>query len=148
MKSHLISHLHNWAPICFWTLRSFYHCFADDAQTYFTFQVITDPENKLGLVFSKVHQWMRFRRVNLNSDKTDCSLVTAKIAMHRNFDVNSVMFGNIPVQLSNSARKLGFALDNTGQQWNMFFIFEPWFLSEFFSWPQTWHWFCDTWDSF
>ena len=55
---------------------------------------------------------MQSRRLKLNSDKTECILVTANNSMHRNVDIHSVMLGNIPVLLSNSVRKLGFAFDS------------------------------------
>ena len=55
---------------------------------------------------------MRSRRLELNSDKTECILVTANNSTRRNVDINSVMLGDIPVQLSNSVRNLGFVFDN------------------------------------
>ena len=55
---------------------------------------------------------MRSRRLKLNSAKTKCVLVTANNSMHINVDIHSVMLGNIPVQLSNSVRNLGFVFDS------------------------------------
>ena len=55
---------------------------------------------------------MRNRRLKLNSDKTECTLVTANNSARRNVDINSVMLGDIPFQLSNSVWTLGFVLDN------------------------------------
>ena len=50
--------------------------------------------------------------LKLNSDKIECILVTANNSIHRNVDIHSVMLGNIPVQLSNSVRNLGFVFDS------------------------------------
>ena len=55
---------------------------------------------------------MQSRRLKLNLDKTECILVTANNSMHRNVDIHSVMLGNIPVQLSNSVRNLGFVFNS------------------------------------
>ena len=55
---------------------------------------------------------MQSRRLELNSDKTECVIVTAKNSMHRNVDIHSVMLGNVPVQFSNRVRSLGFVFDN------------------------------------
>ena len=38
--------------------------------------------------------------------------MTANNSTRRNVDINSVMLGNIPVQLSNSVWNLGFIFDN------------------------------------
>ena len=48
----------------------------------------------------------------MHSDKAECILVTANKSMHRNIDIHLVMLGNIPVQLSNSVRNLGFVFDS------------------------------------
>ena len=37
---------------------------------YFTFEGIIEAENKLGIIFNKVDQWMRSRRLKLNYDIT------------------------------------------------------------------------------
>ena len=62
--------------------------------------------------FNKEDQWMRSRRPKLNSDKTECILVTRNNSTRRNLDIYLVMLGNILVQPSNSVRNLGFVLDN------------------------------------
>ena len=90
------------------SLGVFYYCYADDTQIYFTFESISEAENKLGAIFNKVDEWMQSRRLKLNSDKTECILVTANNSMHRNVDILSVMLGNISVQISNSVRNLEF----------------------------------------
>ena len=61
-----------------------YHCYADDTQIYFTFESISEAENKLGVIVNKVDEWMQSRRPKLNSDKAECFLVTANNSMHRN----------------------------------------------------------------
>ena len=94
------------------SLGVFYHCYADDTQIYFTFEGITEAENKLGVIFNKVDQWMRSRRLKLNNNKTECILVTENNSTRRNVDINSVMLGDIPVQLSISVPDLGFEFDN------------------------------------
>ena len=38
--------------------------------------------------------------------------MTENNSMHRNVDIHSVMLGNIPVQLSNCVRNLGFVFDS------------------------------------
>ena len=55
---------------------------------------------------------MRSSRLKLNTDKTECNHVTANNSMHKNVDINSVMLGNIHVQLSNIVRNLGSVLYN------------------------------------
>ena len=55
---------------------------------------------------------MQSRRLKLNSDKTECALVIVNNSVHRNVDINSVMLGNTPVQISGSVRSLGFVFDN------------------------------------
>ena len=52
------------------SLGVFYHCNADDTHIYFTFEGITEAENKLCVISNKVDQWLRSRRLKLNSDKT------------------------------------------------------------------------------
>ena len=94
------------------SLRVFYHWYTDDTQNYFIVESITEGENKLGVISSKVNRWMRSRRLKLDSDKTNCILVTEKNSIHRNVDIHSVMLGNTPVQLSNSVQYLGFVFDN------------------------------------
>ena len=42
---------------------------------------------------------MQSRRLKLNSDKTECILVTENNSMHRNVDINLVMLDNIPIQV-------------------------------------------------
>ena len=59
------------------SLGVFYHSYADDTQIYFTFEGINEADNKLGVIFNIVNQWMRSRRLKLNSDQTECILVTA-----------------------------------------------------------------------
>ena len=58
---------------------------------------------------------MGSRRLKLNSDKTVCILVTAGNSIYGNVDINWVMRHNIPVQLSNSKRNLGFVSDKSTQ---------------------------------
>ena len=55
---------------------------------------------------------MRSRRLELNSDKTECILVTANSSMQRTVDVYSVMVGKIAAKVSDSVRNLGFVFDN------------------------------------
>ena len=43
---------------------------------------------------------MQSRRLELNSDKTECILVTENNSIHRNVDIHSVMLGYIHVQIS------------------------------------------------
>ena len=69
-------------------------------------------ENKLCVILNKDDQWMRSRRLNLNSDKTECKLVAANNIVRRNVDIDSVKLGSTPVILSNSVRNLGFVFDN------------------------------------
>ena len=73
---------------------------------------ITEAENKLCVIFNTVNQCMRSRRLKPNSDKREYILVTANNSMHTNVDMNPVMLGNIPVQLSNSVRNLRFVIGN------------------------------------
>ena len=90
----------------------FYHCYADDTQIYLTFESMSEAENKLGVIFINVDEWMQSRQLKLNSDKTECIHVTANSSMPRNVDIHSVMLGKIHVQFSNSARNLGFVFDS------------------------------------
>ena len=94
------------------SLGVFYNCYADETQIYFTFESISDAENKIGAVFNKVVEWMQSRRLKLTSEKKECILVTANNSKHRNIDIHSVMLGNMPVQISDSVRKLGFVFGN------------------------------------
>ena len=55
---------------------------------------------------------MQSRRLKLNSDKTECILVTAKNTTHINVDIHLVILGNVPVQISISVRILGLVFDN------------------------------------
>ena len=55
---------------------------------------------------------MRSERFELNSYKTENIFVTAKNSMHRSVDINSVMLGNILVQLAPGVQNLGFVFDN------------------------------------
>ena len=48
----------------------FYHCYADDTQNYFTFESISEAENTLGVLFSKIHVWMQSRRLKIISEKS------------------------------------------------------------------------------
>ena len=95
-----------------YVLEAFYHCYADYTQIYLTFEGTPEAENKLGVIFNKVDQRTRRRRLKQNSDKTECILVTSNYSMKRNVDINSVMQGNIPVKLFHSVRNLGFVFDN------------------------------------
>ena len=90
----------------------FYHRYAGDTQIYFTFESIIEAKNKLGVIFNKTDEGVRSSRLKLNSDKTECILVTANNSMHRNIEIHAVMLGNISVQISNSVRNLGFVFDN------------------------------------
>ena len=65
----------------------FYYCYADDTQIYFTFESINEAENKLGVIFNKVDQRVRSRRLKLNSDKIKFRLVTANNSTRRNVDI-------------------------------------------------------------
>ena len=94
------------------SLGVFYHCYEVDTQIYFTFEDLTEAENKLGVIFNKVDQWMRSRRLKLSPHKTEFILAIANNIMRRIFDISSVMLGNIPVKLSNSERNLKFVFDN------------------------------------
>ena len=93
------------------SLRVFYHCYADDTQIYLNFEGNTEAENKLGLILDKIDQWMRIRRLELNSDKTGCIRVTTNNSRRGNVDIKSVMLDDILVQLSNSVRNLGLVFD-------------------------------------
>ena len=53
------------------SLGVFYHYYADDTKIYLTFESFTEAENKFDVIFNKVDQWMRSRRLKLNSDKTE-----------------------------------------------------------------------------
>ena len=79
---------------------------------FFTFESITEAENKLGVILNKIYEWMQSRRIKLSSDKTECKIVTANNSKQRNFDIHSVMLRNIPVQISNSVWSHGFVFDN------------------------------------
>ena len=59
------------------SLRNSYHSNADDSQIYFIFESISEAEKKLGVIVNKVDEWMQSRRPKLNSDKTECILVTS-----------------------------------------------------------------------
>ena len=59
-----------------------------------TFESISEAENKLGVIFNKIYEWIQSRRLKLNSHKTECIFVTANSSMHRNVDILSVMLGN------------------------------------------------------
>ena len=84
------------------SLEVVYHCYADDTQIYFNFESINEAENKHGVIFNKVDERMQSRRLKLNSDKTECILVTANNSMHRTVDIHSLMLGNLSVQIPNS----------------------------------------------
>ena len=49
------------------SLGVFYHCYADDTQIFFTFESISEAENKIGKILNKVDKWMQIRRLKLNS---------------------------------------------------------------------------------
>ena len=86
----------------------FYQGYAEGTRFYFTFEGITEAEN------NKVGQWMCSTRLKLNSNKIEYILATANNSMHENVDNNTVMLlmlENIPAQLSNSVRNLGFMFD-------------------------------------
>ena len=89
-----------------------YHCYADDTQIYFSFETINEAEHKLGEIFHAVDKWMSSRRLKLNSDKTECILISTNSGIRRNLDVDSIMLGTTSVGLSKSVRNLGFILDN------------------------------------
>ena len=55
---------------------------------------------------------MRRRRLKLISDKTKCMFVPTNSSLHGIVTLIAVMLGNIPVQLSNSVRNLGFVSVN------------------------------------
>ena len=86
----------------------FYHCYAYDIQICLTFEGFTEAENKLGVFFNEVDKWMRSRRHNINSDKTERILVKANNSTRRKVDIRSVMLGDKSVLYSISVRNLGF----------------------------------------
>ena len=58
-----------------------YHCYTDDTQDYFSFEGITERENKIGVLFNEVDQWMLSTLLKLNSDITKYILATENNSM-------------------------------------------------------------------
>ena len=94
------------------SIGDFYHVTQVIPDFFLVLKATLRLKNKLGVIFDKVDQWRRSRRLKLNSDKTDRIFVTEKNCMRKIVDIDSVMLRDIPVQFSNTVRNLGVVFDN------------------------------------
>ena len=89
------------------------HFYADDTQLYFSVKDLQGGQEKLNEVYSAVENWMKSRKLKLNSGKTEIMLIGSprKIRLMSNFKEMTV--GNSVVTLADQVRSLGVILDQT-----------------------------------
>ena len=88
-----------------------YHFYADDSQLYLSIEpiYINDLIFNVEQCLVDVKTWMRVNKLSLNDDKTEAMLVNPKSYSIEEAHIN---IGNEKVEFSESAKNLGFQLDN------------------------------------
>ena len=84
--------------------------FADDTQLYFTVFDIRSTSEKLNSVLHSVKEWMDFKHLKLNENKTEYMLVGKKNSLRDLGDVNMYINGN-QAHIADKVRDLGVLLD-------------------------------------
>ena len=89
------------------------HFYADDTQLYFSVENPQGGQERLKDVYLAVENWMKSRKLKLNSGKTEIMLIGSqhKIRLMSNF--NEMTVGNSVVTLAEQVRSLGVILDQT-----------------------------------
>ena len=88
-----------------------YHFYADDSQLYLSIE----PLHINDLIFNvekclvDVKTWMRVNKLSFNDDKSESLLINPKLF---EIEANHVKVGDNLVKFSESAKNLGFHLDN------------------------------------
>ena len=86
--------------------------FADDTQLYFSITNIENTSAKINSVINSVKNWMRYKQLKLNNDKTEFMLVGKKVNLSNLGDFSMTISGN-EVNTVESVCDLGVLLDST-----------------------------------
>ena len=89
-----------------------FELFADDTQFYFTITDIENTSAKINSVINSVKDWMHYKQLKLNDDKTEFMLVGNKESLSHFGDGNMTVSGN-EVHIVESVCDLGVLLDST-----------------------------------
>ena len=85
--------------------------FADDTQFYFSITDIESTSVKINSVIDSVKDWMQYKQLKLNDEKTEFMLVGKKDTLRYFGDDNMIINGN-EIHIVESVRDLGVSLDS------------------------------------